>query len=138
MRQYTNRKIGFTLVEVMISILLLLIMVLGGSAVMYQTGGGIQRQQNKREAVVAANSVLEGYWNTTYDDLGKLAGTPISTNVAVNGQDRTATIEISTEQNDGDGGKYYELQVSVPWMDGETVDLVSRRYERGLSKARAN
>lgn len=137
MRQ--NEKAGFSLVEVMVSILLLMVLVLGGAAVMYQSGGGIQRQQSKREAVVAANDILEGYWNTSYQNLGHDANNSITTNITVNGRSTASTIEVSPERDDEDAGNhYYEIHISVPWMDGDTVEIVSRRYEKGLSKVQVN
>lgn len=133
-----KNKSGFSLVEIMVAVLLLAVLALGGAAVMYQTGGSIQRQQSKREAIVAANHVIESFWNTTFADLGTLAGSSNSVNVTVNGQTQVSTISISAMTNDGNGGNYYEIHVVVPWIAGETVDVVSRRYEKGLSKARVN
>ena len=133
----TKHKSGFSLVEIMVAILVLVVLALGGGAVMYQTGGDIQQQQNKREAIVAANLVLENLWNTTYADLGSSPSTPIS--VTVNGITMTVSpVPILADQTDASGDKYHQIQVSVNLPTGEPVILTGRRYERGLSKARVN
>lgn len=134
-----KNKSGFSLIEVMVAVLLLMVMAIGSAAVMYQTGGGVQRQQNKREAIVAANTVLESYWNTTYSDLKAAAvNSPISDSVLVNGLTMPSSVTISSGQDGGTGESYVEIKVSITYMAGETVDVISRRYEKGLSKARAN
>lgn len=134
-----KNKSGFSLIEVMVAVLLLMVMAIGGAAVMYQTGGGVQRQQNKREAIVAADTVLESYWNTTYSDLEVDVGTsPISDSVLVNGLAMPRSIIMSSGQDGGTGEKYVEIQISITYMAGETVDVISRRYEWGLSKTKAN
>lgn len=132
------RKRGFTLVEIMISILVLTVLVVGGAAALYHTGGGIQRQQNKREAIVAANSELEKLWSTTYTELGSAAGTTNVINVSVNGRTLPLSTAVSEQVVDANGDRYYELSVSVSPVPNDTVVLTSRRYERGLSKARVN
>jgi prepilin-type N-terminal cleavage/methylation domain-containing protein len=138
----TKHKSGFSLIEIMVAIIILVVLALGGAAVMYQTGGGIQRQQNKREAIVAANRVLEKYWNTTYvanaagKGLADVVGSPIQETVLVNGNTMLGSVMISSGTTGTDN--YYEIMVTIPYMTGDDVVLTSRRYEKGLSKARVN
>ncbi len=105
----TNRKSGFSLIEIMVSVLILVVLALGGAAVMYQTGGNIQRQQNKREAIVAANQVLETIWNTTYTNIGSDPTTPAT--VSVNENTMPISVTISSENTNADGDKYYDIQI---------------------------
>ncbi len=132
----TKHKSGFSLIEIMVSVIVLVVLALGGAAVMYQTGGGIQRQQNKREAIVTANRVLEALWNTTYASLGASPATPET--VMVNGNTMPVVVTVSSEQTNADGDKYHDIQISISYMTGDTVELNSRRYEKGLSKATVN
>ena len=132
----TKHKSGFSLIEIMVSVIILVVLALGGAAVMYRTGGDIQRQQNKREALVVANRVLEGLWNTTYADLG--ASPLIPAIVAVNGNSMPVSAVISSEQINVDGDNYRDIQISISYVQNDTVELNSRRYERGLSKAKVN
>ena len=132
----TKHKSGFSLIEIMVSVIILVVLALGGAAVMYRTGGDIQRQQNKREALVVANRVLEGLWNTTYADLG--ASPLIPAIVAVNGNAMPVSVVISSEQINVDGDSYRDIQISISYIQNDTVELNSRRYERGLSKAKVN
>jgi len=132
----TKNKSGFSLIEIMVAVIILLVLALGGAAVMYQTGGGVQRQQNKREAIVAANRVLETLWNTTYANIGSSPATPST--VSVNGNTMTTSVTISSEETNADGDNYYDIQISIAYLTGDTVVLNSRRYEKGLSKAAVN
>ena len=132
----TKHKSGFSLVEIMVSILILTVLALGGSAVLYHTGGNIQRQQNKREAIVAANHVLEALWNMTYANLGSNPTKPAT--VSVNGNTMPVVVTILTGQTNVDGDKYHGIQISISYMAGETVVLDSHRYAKGLSKAAVN
>ena len=132
----TKHKSGFSLIEIMVAVIILVVLALGGAAVMYQTGGGIQRQQNKREAIVAANRVLESLWNRTYVYIG--SSPPTSTTESVNGNAMTTDVVISSEQTNADGDNYYDIQIEISYMAGDTVVLNSRRYEKGLSKAAVN
>ena len=132
----TKHKSGFSLIEIMVAVILLVVLALGGAAVMYQTGGGVQRQQNKREAIVAANRELEVLWNTTYADLGAGPATPAT--MSVNGNSMTLTVTISSEQTNADGDNYRDIQIVISYMTGDTVEINSRRYEKGLSKAKVN
>ena len=129
-------KSGFSLIEIMVAVILLAVLALGGAAVMYQTGGGVQRQQNKREAIVAANRVLENLWSTTYANIGSSPTSP--TTVSVNGNAMTTSVTISSEQTNADGDNYYDIQITISYMTGDPVVLNSRRYEKGLSKAAVN
>jgi len=65
----TCRKAGFSLVEIMVSILILVVLALGGSAVLYQTGGDIQVVGNKRVALELAKIEMEGLLAANYDTL---------------------------------------------------------------------
>lgn len=132
----TTYKYGFSLIEIMVSILILVVLAMGGAAVTYHAGGGIQRQQNKREAIVAANSILEALWSATYESLG--TNPTIQTTAWVNGNTMPVNGIISSEQINEDGDKYREIQISIFYMEGDTVALTSRRYEKGLSKAPVN
>lgn len=133
----TKHKSGFSLIEIMVAVILLVVLALGGAAVMYQTGGGVQRQQNKREAIVAANQLLEALWSTTYTSLGSNPSTSTSA-TSVNGNSMPVTVTISSEQTNADGDNYYDIQISISYMTGDTVEINSRRYEKGLSKAMVN
>ena len=131
-----KNKTGFSLVEIMVSVLVLVVLALGGAAVMYQTGGGIQRQQNKREALVAANSIMEGVWNRSYESLRADSGSTTSTNEVVNGINMAGSLVISAETNDVDVNPYIELQAEIDHLDAETdVVIKTRRYEFGISRA---
>ena len=129
-------KSGFSLVEIMVSILVLVFLVVGGAAVLHQTGGIIQRTQNKREAIVAANYAMETFWNPNYDSLADIQGQQFSTNATVNGKSMTMTVDILTEQTDVDGHNYIDLRIDVDHL-GSDADILlhARRYPFGLSKA---
>ena len=131
-----KNKSGFSLIEIMVAVIILVVLALGGAAVMYQTGGGVQRQQNKREALVAANRVLENYWNTTFADLdSQVAGSPIAKTVLVNGNTLSGEVKLAL---DSTGTNYCEIEITIPYMAGDDVILTSCRYKWGLSKAKAN
>ncbi len=132
----TKNKSGFSLIEIMVAVIILTVLALGGAAVMYHTGGGVQRQQNKREAIVAANRVLEALWNTTYANIGSSPETPST--VSVNGNTMATDVTISDEETNADGDNYYDIKISISYMTGDTVELNSRRYKKGLSKAVVN
>lgn len=133
-----NKKYGFSLIEVMIAVLVLAVLVLGSAAVVYRAGGGIQRQQNKRETIVAANQVLEIFWNMTYADLkGKYAGgSPIARTQLVNGNSLNASVVISEEKTDSHGEQYIEITLDLDHRGGtDDIVFVTRRYEFGLNGA---
>lgn len=130
-----KKQAGFSLIEVMIAIVILALVILGSAALVFQASGGIQKQQNKREAVVAANTVLERYWNVTYSTLlNDFAGSTETTTETVNGNSMTVTITFSNELV-WDGESYIQILVDVDHATGEDIQLTSRRYEFGLSKA---
>lgn len=134
---------GFTFVEIIVSIVLLVVLALGGAAVMFQTGGSIQRQQNKREALVAANAVMEYFWNQAYDaedpaviDIVAREGTTISRSKEVNGKTMTAQVSFSNKALDADGNEYIEITVEIDHLGIEDdVIITTRRYAFGLSRA---
>jgi prepilin-type N-terminal cleavage/methylation domain-containing protein len=130
-----QHKSGFSLIEVMIGMLILAVLVVGAATIMYQTGGIIQRQQNKREAIVAASTVLERYWSMTYADLEGLDGTKENKSTEVNGISMDYEVSIDA-QIDSDGDYCMEIVVDIDHM-GSTDDaiLTARRYPHGLSKA---
>lgn len=129
-------KSGFSLVEVMVAVLLLVILLLGGAAVMYQTGGGIQRQQNKREAIMAANAIMERLWNQSYPDLLSIAPRNASETVVVNGLTMNVTVDVGAESTDVDGNPYLELSVDVDHLNSsDDIVIKTRRYEYGISRA---
>ena len=131
----TNKN-GFSLVEVMVSVVLLVVLVIGGAAVMYQTGGGIQRQQNKREAIVAMETVMEQYWNQSYPDLQTLGGSTINDTITVNGIAMDVTVDVSAEAADSEGNMYVELKIDVDHLgSSDDVVITTRRYEFGISRA---
>jgi prepilin-type N-terminal cleavage/methylation domain-containing protein len=132
----TLNKSGFSLVEVVVTILLLVVIALGGSAVMSQTGGGIQRQQNKREALVAANTVMERIWNQSYSVLQSLSDSTINETVTVNGVVMNVTVDVGVESTDPDGQSYIELTVDVDHLSAsDDIRITTRRYEFGISRA---
>ena len=132
----TQNKSGFSLVEVVVTILLLVVIALGGSAVMSQAGGGIQRQQNKREALVAANTVMERIWNQSYSDLESRSDSTLNETVTVNGITMNVTVDVGVESTDPDGRSYIELSVDVDHLSAsDDILITTRRYEFGISRA---
>lgn len=128
---------GFSLVEVMVSVLVLVVLLIGGASVMYQTGGSIQRQQNKREALIAANNVLERFWNRSYEDLrDNFADSVSSLNAAsVNGQTMALNVAFSDELIDANGHPYIEITVDINHLSsGDDVVVVTRRYPYGIGR----
>ena len=131
-----RNKSGFSLVEVMVAVLLLVVLSLGGAAVMYQTGGGIQRVQNKREAIIAANVIMERLWNQSYADLQSIADSSDSDTVTVNGLTMTVTVDVGVESADVDGNAYLELSVDIDHLAAsDDIIIKTRRYEYGISRA---
>ena len=132
-----SKKTGVTLIEVMIAIVILVVLVLGSAAVVYQAEGGIQRQQNKREATVAANQLMEVFWNKSYADLrDNYGGTSVSRTETVNGNAMSATISIGAEQPDVNGTLYIEISVDVDHRGAANdIVFVTRRYLYGINKA---
>jgi type II secretory pathway pseudopilin PulG len=130
-----KNRAGFSLIEIMVAILLLVVLVIGSAAMMYQTGGTIQRQQNKREALLAANAVMEEYWsNTSYDALFGLDGSSIETNVPVNGISMGGLVSIDAV-TDEEGKECVEITVGIDYLGAQdNVEISARRYRRGLSK----
>jgi prepilin-type N-terminal cleavage/methylation domain-containing protein len=61
-----KNKSGFSLIEIMVSMLLLGVLVLGGSKVLSATGGDIQTYGNKRVALELARTELEGLMSADY------------------------------------------------------------------------
>ena len=131
----TKNKSGFSLIEIMVAVILLVTLALGGAAVMYQTGGSIQRQQNKREALVAANFAMESFWNQNYDSLRSLGGTQSSTNADVNGQTMTMTVDILPEDVDIDGNSNVVIVIDVDHMGSDDVIIRTLRYPFGIGRA---
>ena len=134
-QKQTQNNGGFTLIEVMVSILLLVVIIAGASASMYQTGAAIQRQQNKREAIFEVNTFLERLLNTTYAELVALDGTTDSGSVTINGN--TMAYEVSVgHQLDANGDSCMEVVVDIDHLGSQDdVVLTVRRYQYGLSKA---
>ena len=131
-----NRKSGFSLVEVMVSIIILLVLALGGAAILAQTGGTIQRQQNKREATVAANTALEQSSSKSFEKLLEDAGSTQAEAVIVNDIDMELTIDTGQKITDVDGRDYVEVSARVSYLGvDDDVFITTRRYEYGLSKA---
>jgi len=133
----SKKSEGFSLVEVMVSIVLLLVLVLAGAAVMSQTGGGIQRQQNKREAIIAANTVMESVWNESYAINVARAGTTLNRTNTVNGVVMDVTITFGSEVVDAaNNQQYVPIQVDVDHLgSSDDVVLSTFRYRYGLSRA---
>lgn len=134
----TKHKSGFSLVEIMVAVLILAVLAIGGAAVMYQTGGNIQRQQNKREALIVANHIVESYWNLNYGDLrdNYAGGTGSENSVVVNGRTMNLTVDFGAESFDGDGNRYIEISVDVDHLgSGDDVILITRRYLYGIGRA---
>ncbi len=130
-------KAGFSLLEVMVAILVLAALVLGSSALVYRVNGGIQLEQNKREAIISADSVMEFYWNKSYDDLrDNFSDQSIVKSVTVNGRSMTATIALSAEMTDSSGDNYIEISVDVDHRGtANDIVLVTRRYPFGIGRA---
>lgn len=61
-----QNKSGFSLIEVMVSILILLVLIIGGAAVLYQTGGTIQVEGNKRAVLERVRTEFERQRNLDY------------------------------------------------------------------------
>ena len=78
--QNKKRKMGFTLVEIMVAIVILLVLVLGVANVLYQVGGTVHVQGNTRMAMDAVDDLLEA---VTSQDQGSLSD--FSTNIVKNG-----------------------------------------------------
>jgi len=55
----SRKKGGFSLVEVVVSVLVLVVLALGGAAMMYHTGANIKIQGNRRVALELANKRME-------------------------------------------------------------------------------
>ena len=81
-------KAGFSLVEIMISILILAILALGGSAMMHRAGSGILVQGKKKVALELADLRLEVARAQFYYDIA---------------EDYGAGNEIYLSDTDGDG-----------------------------------
>lgn len=133
-----NDKSGFSLVEVMVSMLVLAALVVGSAAVVYHAAGGIQRQQNKREGIVAVNEMMDSVWNQTYADLRQKQNTISTRNISVNHNTIAVTIAISAEATDLlTGEKFIQITLNMdPTGTGDHITLESRRYAYGLSKVR--
>lgn len=131
-----SRKAGMTLIEVMVAMLLLAILVIGGASVMTKAGGGVQEQQNKREALVSADAIMERFWNLSYPELQAYGGSTISTNALVNGVSRDVVVDIGNEALDADTNAYVEVSVTINHSNHADDDVyVTRRYEFGINRA---
>jgi prepilin-type N-terminal cleavage/methylation domain-containing protein len=67
MMKTLESKSGFTMVEIMLTIVLVLILVLGGGAVVHQTGSRVVHEGNKRVAIEIANLRMEMVRAQNYD-----------------------------------------------------------------------
>ncbi|VGO17544.1 hypothetical protein PDESU_06141 [Pontiella desulfatans] len=126
-----TQKSGFTLIEVMVACLLLVVVLLGSASVSYRSGAGIQGHQDRREATIAANIILEKYWNMTYPDLQAFAGTSISISKPVNGKTLTGSVDFVQ------GSDCIEIALDLKFNnDSDSIQFATKRYKYGLSKAK--
>ncbi len=125
-----------SLIEVMVATLILAVLVIGGASLMSKVGGGVQEQQNKRESLVSADTIMEKYWNLSYAELEAYAGNSITNDALVNGVWRDVDVQISSESSDVDTNLYFEVRVTIDYSNQAEPDVyVTRRYEHGLSRA---
>lgn len=124
----TNRKSGFSLIEIMVASLLLAVLAVGGAAVFHQTGAGIQIYGNKRVAMEYARSWIETSKDVDYFVLrGRAADAPVSLSTTVNGVVLTTISDITLHGDPGGdgvygplGNEYLELEVEVQY--GRSAD----------------
>lgn len=131
----TNQKSGFSLIEVMVAILLLLVLVVGAFMQVSQSGSSIQRMQNTREALIAAEQVMDTYWSLNYDDLESKAGNTENQNVTVNGISMAVQSTFSTG-TDSLGIDYVQVAVDINHFGSQDDAIITtRRYAQGFSRA---
>ena len=129
---------GFTLVELLLSIIVLSVLIVGSAAMLSYVRMGVKQQEIKRLALIEANEIQERYWNRSYEELVILAGETVETSVSLNGVEHASSVSVGDVVEDGSWGRYVDLGVSVEYRSGQSVSLRSRRYENGLSKARVS
>lgn len=124
-------KSGFSLIEVMVSMLVLTILILGGSATFGSAGGIVRHHSARRVAVLAGIQIMEFYLfdpSQGIDALESAASSNGGTNqysevIAESGVNYTVTTDVN---NLTDAGKNY-VQVRTT-VAGGLVDPFSLTY----------
>jgi len=128
-RRAGRRRRGFTLVEVMVSVLVLAVLAIGGAALIYRCRADIVIQQTKRAAIERANQQMETLMRSpnaafSYTNLSLWIGTPRVTNVVLNGvSNYTMRTTVANGGAAADG--CLRITVSVAYGRGAAADTVS-------------
>ena len=102
---------GFTLVEILVSVLVLAVLAIGGAAIILRSRADIVEQQYKRAAIEVANARMEELMrNWDYTNLAARVGSPIVQTVGLNG---ITNFTMTTTVADGGAGADNCLRVTV-------------------------
>jgi len=120
---FSKNKGGFTLAEVLISILILAIMLTGGLSFYFNSDAVIGQVSHKKLATEIANSILENLKKAGYDSLpAPGAGTPValtSTDDPVGILKDLSATKIVTVTDLGNPVAYKQVEVSVTWTEAD-------------------
>ena len=107
-----KKKDGFTLVEIMISMLILSVVVIGTAALLSQTGSSIWKDAHARTATEVANDILEEALRVNYDLLANATATETRNGIAYTVNRNVTEYALPIP--------YKEAEVSVTY-NGQTI-----------------
>lgn len=114
----TNNSSGFTLVEVLISILMLAIVLTGGMALYHNASEIMAHMVHKKVAMELADLEMEGIKELTYNSIIPLDETTITGAPLANAKKTITVTEVDA--------KYKEVGVKVAWKDNsKSVELLT-------------
>lgn len=120
-----SRRVGSTLVEVMLACLLLTILVLAGGAYLYHSRATINIQRNKRAALESANRRMEALIASGYDEIK-----PSTQNYTRHYLSATGGVWRLTSNDPREvtpiNGRNYSLRTTVQYVD---IDGGSSSYD---------
>jgi prepilin-type N-terminal cleavage/methylation domain-containing protein len=111
-----KNKSGFSLSEVLMSVLIIAVLAIGGSAALYQTGSSVIIQGHKRVALEIANQRLELAMSNYYYDIVPGEYDEDNTyylNPVENASDILEVITSNTPESITIGGISYEMTTKV-------------------------
>lgn len=90
-----KNKSGFSLIEIMLSILILALLALGGSAILFRTGASVQVQGTNRVVSELVNSFLEEQQTKAFDLDTYVQLSGFSTNLVLDGISYPVDVAVS-------------------------------------------